>query len=580
MVSVIEEIKSRLDLADFLRGYLELRPAGKNFKALCPFHKEKTPSFMVSPDRQIWHCFGCGQGGDVFGFLMKHDNLEFYEALKVLAEKAGVELKAISPADQREFGVLYDLNQAAADFFKTSLGQSAAGREYLLSRGLRKETIENFSIGFAPNNFEDLTLRLINAGFDVKDAVRAGLTIRSEKGKYFDRFRGRIMFPLLNNFGKVIGFSGRILPQFEGGETAKYLNSPETPIFSKSRVVFGLYQAREAIRESGSIVLMEGQMDVVMSQQDGVKNAVATSGTALTPDHLRTLKRFSNNLVLCFDNDEAGKQAMERSIDLAHGSDFETRVLDLGRVSLKDKAVKDPAEAAQVEPGSLAKLIANAQSAMEYYLSRYLGEKDIARQKNNLRFVLGKIKKLASPVERHHWVREIAERENLRESDLLEEMEKLNEPEAFVKRKETEEEQGEPRKLSRRELVSERILAILSQKEEWRDRLSAVQDYLPPPYFTVYNCIVSGKRPDEEKLAAMLDLISLRSGLEEKDDRELGGEFDDLLRYLEIEFLIDKKNELQNLIKKSEKETGAGPREKIEEFQAVARRIEELRKKK
>jgi len=580
MVSVIEEIKSRLDLADFLRGYLELRPAGKNFKALCPFHKEKTPSFMVSPDRQIWHCFGCDQGGDIFGFLMKHDNLEFYEALKVLAEKAGIELKSISPADQREFGVLYDLNQAAADFFKTSLGQSAASREYLLSRGLRKETIENFSIGFAPNNFEDLTLRLINAGFDVKDAVRAGLTIRSEKGKYFDRFRGRIMFSLLNNFGKVIGFSGRILPQFEGGETAKYLNSPETPIFSKSRVVFGLYQAREAIRESGSIVLMEGQMDVVMSQQDGVKNAVATSGTALTPDHLRTLKRFSNNLVLCFDNDEAGKQAMERSIDLAHESDFETRVLDLGRVSLKGKAIKDPAEAAQVEPGSLSKLIASAQSAMEYYLSRYLGEKDIVNQKKNLRFVLRKIKKLASPVERHHWVREIAERENLRESDLLEEMEKLSEPETFVKRKETEEEQGEPRKLSRRELVSERILAILSQKGEWKDRASAIRDYLPPTYFTVYNCIVSGKRPEEEKSAVLLDLISLRSGLEEKDDRELGGEFDDLLRYLEIEFLIDKKNELQNLIKKSEKETGVGTREKIEEFQAVARRIEELRKKK
>jgi DNA primase len=277
MASVIEEIKEKLDLVSFLRGYLEIKPAGKNFKANCPFHQEKTPSFMISPERRMWHCFGCGEGGDIFRFLMKYENLEFYEALKVLAEKAGIELKRVSPAEQRQFGVLYDINEAAAEFFRENLNRSAPARDYLKNRGIKDETAEKFNLGFASPGFEDLTVFLINRGFEMGDLSRSGMTIRNERGKYFDRFRGRLMFPLLNSFGKTVGFSGRILPQFDNGETAKYLNSPETPIFSKSRIIYGLSRAKEAIREKGFVLLVEGQMDVVLAHQDGVENAVATS---------------------------------------------------------------------------------------------------------------------------------------------------------------------------------------------------------------------------------------------------------------------------------------------------------------
>ena len=312
-----QKIKEKLDLVEFLRGYLELKPAGKNFKANCPFHKEKTPSLMVSPERQIWRCFGCNEGGDIFKFLMKYENLEFYEALKILAEKANIPLSRISPSEQKEFGVLYDINRAAADYYRECLRRAPIAEEYLASRKLSKNSIEEFEIGFAPNDFESLTLHLLQKGFDMADSARAGLVAKTERGKYIDRFRGRIMFPLESAFGKVIGFTGRVLPQFDTGDLGKYINSPETPIFSKSRLLYGLSKSKDSIREKGFILLVEGQMDVIMSYQDGVKNAVGTSGTALTDDQLTILHRYAHKLILNFDNDEAGKRAMERSIDFS-----------------------------------------------------------------------------------------------------------------------------------------------------------------------------------------------------------------------------------------------------------------------
>ncbi len=317
----IEEIKERLDIVDFIRSYITLQPAGKNFKALCPFHKEKTPSFIVSPERRTWHCFGaCSEGGDIFKFLMKYENLEFYEALKVLADKAGVELKRISPAEQKQFGVLYDINEAAKDFFRKELEKSSDVLNYLAERGLKRETIEEFELGLAPGGFytetkDNLARYLINLDYDIKDIDRAGLIFKSEQGNYADRFRGRIMFPIHNHFGKVVGFSGRILPQLEKPEIGKYVNSPETLIFNKSRILYGFHKAKETIRQKQSIILVEGQMDFLMIYQEGIKNAVATSGTALTFDHLRTLRRLTDKIILYFDNDEAGLRAAERSID-------------------------------------------------------------------------------------------------------------------------------------------------------------------------------------------------------------------------------------------------------------------------
>ena len=272
----VDIIKEKLDVVEFLKGYIQLNPAGKNFKALCPFHREKTPSFMVSPERQGWHCFGCNIGGDIFGFVMRYENVEFGEALKILAEKAGVELKRVSPAEYKHLGLLYDINEKAKEFYKRELETSQIAREYISKRGLTKETVDEFEIGFAPTGSEALILNLLKSGFHADDILRAGLSFRTERGLSFDRFRGRVMFPIHNHFGKTVGFTGRILPQFDDGKSGKYVNSPETPIFAKSKLLYGFWKSKNFIRDAKNAFLVEGQMDFLLSWQAGAKNAVAS----------------------------------------------------------------------------------------------------------------------------------------------------------------------------------------------------------------------------------------------------------------------------------------------------------------
>ncbi|MEK7077438.1 MAG: DNA primase, partial [Patescibacteria group bacterium] len=290
MAKDIDLIKERIDLVDLLRSYITLHPAGKNFKALCPFHQEKTPSFIASPERKRWHCFGCGEDGDIVTFVMKYENLEFPEALRVLAEKAGIELQSVNPALQKEYGLLYGLHDDATAFYKEALLKNENARAYLESRGLTEETIADFNLGFAPGG-DSLTLHLIKKGYDVLDIARAGLAYKTARGLYRDRFNQRIMFPIANHLGKVVAFTGRIMPEAEASadpnsiDAAKYVNSPETPIFNKSKIFYGLNASKGAIAKSRTATLVEGQMDFLMMWQTGVKNAVAVSGTGLTPHH-------------------------------------------------------------------------------------------------------------------------------------------------------------------------------------------------------------------------------------------------------------------------------------------------------
>lgn len=580
MAAPIEEIKSKLDLVDFLRGYLNLKPAGKNLKANCPFHKEKTPSFMISPDRQIWHCFGCNEGGDIFKFLMKYENMEFYEALQVLAEKAGVELRRISPADQREFGVLYDVNRIAMEFYRKNFEASPVAQTYLSKRGLNQESIDNFSIGFAGQSFEDLTLHLINAGFDVKDLVRSGMTIKSERGKYFDRFRGRIMFPLMNAFGKPVGFSGRIMPEFETEETAKYLNSPETPIFSKSKILYGIVQAKEAIRKSGFVLIVEGMMDVIMAHQDEVKNTIGISGTALTLDQLRILHRHTNKIVLNLDNDFAGKQATERSIDLAAENDFDVRVLDLGGLS-KEKGfiIKDTADLVLLKPGLLKELIGNTLAGMEYYFGEFLREGEIIDRKNNIRIVLQKIKKIMSAVERDYWLQKAAEKSGVRESALREEMEKLGVSQGQSFKKVDMPVDLRDIKLSRMELIAERLLGCLAEDDALKFKAEEIKAFLPQRYLEAYYCLSEKKEPENEDLQNLVNLISLRAGAIERssDIPSREKEIEELGKNLELEFWSEKREALQSLIKEAEAGSSEKIFEYIKDFQNLTAKIENLK---
>ncbi len=585
MDSSVQEIKNKLDIVEVVKSYIALLPAGKNFKACCPFHKEKTPSFMISPDRQTWHCFGaCSEGGDIFKFVMKYENLEFYEALKILAEKAGIELKKISPMDQKQFGVLYDINNSAKDFFKKQLEKSKEAEQYLKTRGLKKETIEEFEIGFSPQGLDHLTVDLIKLGYDIKDIERAGLNFKSERGGYLDRFRGRIMFPICNHFGKVIAFSGRILPQFDNGEMGKYVNSPETPIFSKSKILYGFYKSKNFIREEKSAILMEGQMDFLMCWQDGLKNIVATSGTALTPDHLISLKRQTNNLIFCFDNDTAGFKAIERGIDMAAAADFNVKVLVL-------KDYKDPGEAAEKSPGIMLKLAKEAGPAMEFYFQKYNivkgGQKDrrdIGELKDNLRAVLEKIKNLASPIEQAHWLKELSYKISIKEEALAEEMKKNNPSAGGQMGKQMADQKITsrlaPKNLakagftgsSRRDLIIHKLVKLAIIKNDLTSHLSGYFDYFPADYLEIIKSLIEKKNLEDEVLANLLHSISMQSSFEHNitDEEIIKAEFKELLRQLKKEFLKEKKEELVFEIKEAEK---SGNEEKV---LAISKELNEI----
>ncbi|MBI4160177.1 DNA primase [Candidatus Wolfebacteria bacterium] len=591
MDSTTQQIKEKLDIVDFIRSYIQLLPAGKNFRALCPFHKEKTPSFIVSPDRQTWHCFGsCGEGGDIFKFLMKHENLEFYEALKILAEKAGIELRRLSPADQKQFGILYDLNNLAKDFFKKQLAEAPKVIDYIKERGLKKEIVEEFELGVAPHGFENLGIHLMNLGFDVKDIERAGLIIKNDRGRYFDRFHDRLMFPIHNSFGKVVGFSGRVLPMTDDQQQTtmgKYVNSPETPIFNKSKILYGFHKTKHDIKESGTAVLVEGQLDFLMPYQDGVRNIVAMSGTALTPDHLRTLRRFAENLVFSFDNDDAGVKATERALDLSNSFDFNVRILSLGDF-------KDPGEAAAKSPGAMKKFVEKSVPAMEFYFRRYLGDADqrgssnaadgrgIAELKKRLRIILGKIRLLASPIEQSHWVGRLAERSGVNERALVEEMDRLKTVNSLHsesgKRTNQPINQSTEQPNSRREMLAERLLSLILLREDLLSRTKEYEEYFPPDYRRILTTIRTvqsdGTARGDKSLREALDTLSLRSSFElgRVGEENIDEEFNNLLYEIRREHLRRERERLLISVKALERSGDS------EEFREALRRFDEISK--
>lgn len=543
-------IKEKLDIVEFIRGYLSLQPAGRNWKTRCPFHKEKTPSFMVSPDRQGWHCFGCNSGGDAFTFLMRYENIEFGEALRLLAEKTGVELRRVSPAEYRFAGLLYDLNEAAKKFFIETFARSDETHAYLRDRGLTKETIEEFELGLAPAESEALTMHLMKLGASPDDLVRAGLTVTSEQGRRFDRFRGRIMFPIHNHVGKVVGFTGRILPRFDDGTMGKYINSPETPIFAKSKLLYGFWKSKNAIRDAGSAFVVEGQMDFLMSWQAGVRHTVATSGTALTLDHLRALRRFTEEIVLSFDSDSAGLAAAERAIDLAEASDFAVKVAI--------SSYEDPAEAVRMNPERFRASIAEARPAMEFYFERYLcqgprvlghGTRSERAYVRNLRVILGKIKTLASPVMQAHWLGELSRRTGIEERILTEEAERV----AVAAQEEGEIDRegmgirGEIEVRSTRwELISERLLSAACALNDF-EAIKEEVEYLSPTYRAVYELLKKGARLAEDpSVDERLHLVILRSeGLPAEEIHELKS-------HLRHEYTRERRRELAAAVKAAE----------------------------
>ncbi|QQG43785.1 MAG: DNA primase [Candidatus Daviesbacteria bacterium] len=355
----IELIKQKINIVDLAQEYLPLKKSGINFKANCPFHNEKTPSFFISPERGIFRCFGCGKSGDIFTFLMEKEGWEFKEALEVLAKRAGVILKKTAHKKDTK-DKLYELNLKAQEFFhylllKHSLGKNAA--EYLKKRGLTDESMTQFQLGYAPNSWDSLTKFLGKKGFSVAEIIESGLGVVSQNGCY-DRFRGRVIFPLIDTRDRTVGFAGRIIYQGE----PKYINNPQTPIFDKSNFLFGLNKAKSAIKSADMAVLVEGEMDVILSHQAGIKNMVASKGTALTGGQLDLIKKYTSNLSLGFDMDLAGDSASRRGIELADKMGLNIKVVEL-------PSGKDAAELASQDAPALEQAITQALPVYDYYLN-------------------------------------------------------------------------------------------------------------------------------------------------------------------------------------------------------------------
>ena len=406
--SKIEEIKSRVDIVELASEYLTLKKAGRNYLGLCPFHQEKTPSFTVSREKQIFYCFGCGEGGNVITLLMKMANKSFPEAIQYLAEKTGVLLPVRTfGRDSREKDSLHDeilrLNARAAQFFARQLSSPGGRtpRDYLQKRAVTEDIVRQFRMGYAPDAWRSLADDIEGGGLSLKMAEQAGLVIAGKEGGGYDRFRGRLMFPIENPFGEIVAFGGRILGEGE----PKYLNSPESPVYSKGKNLYGLNKAKEAIRRKGFCLMVEGYFDVISLWNAGVCNVVATLGTALTRDHLELLRRYTQDVVALFDPDTAGRKALDRSLELFLGANMRARALILPDGCDPDDFVKKHG------PARLDELIALAPSISDYYIDTVLGNgRTFEENRDLVREALEFAGKINNEIEKNLFIKRLAEK--------------------------------------------------------------------------------------------------------------------------------------------------------------------------
>lgn len=424
--SKIDEIRNSADIVDIISGYVQLKKKGKNFIGLCPFHPEKTPSFTVSEEKQIYKCFGCGAGGNVFNFLMDFKSISFIEAVQEVAEQLGITIqyeKDFYAEGQSELEELYEINVLAARFFSDYLLKSSEGeiaRQYFKKRNIKPQTQKIFDLGFAPEGWDNFLHFANENKIDLQKTKRLGLIDINERGEYYDKFRGRIIFPIFSPNGRIIAFGGRILENREN--TAKYLNSPESAIYLKRRSLYGLYHSKEEIRRLDKAILVEGYMDLISLYQNGIKNVVASSGTSLTEDQVQLLSRFTKNIIVLFDADAAGQKASLRSIEILLKQDFEVKVVSLPQGEDPDsfihKAGKDKFD----------ELIASAKNFLEYQAAQYEQAgmfEDPAEQTKAIRELVKSLALVNDELKRILYVKSIAKKFNLREKLIENELNEL-----------------------------------------------------------------------------------------------------------------------------------------------------------
>jgi len=546
MSSSVEQIKAKLDIVEVVGAYVKLEKAGVNWRGRCPFHNEKTPSFFVSSSRQSYHCFGCNKGGDLINFIQEIEGLDFVGALKYLAEKAGIELEPLERKSQDENEKLWQVLSSAEIFYRNNLAKEKEIVRHLINRGLTIDTIKKFGLGYARDEWRGLGDFLQDRGFGEKILVLAGLAVPTpvgRNGRAYDRFRKRIIFPIKNQNGKVIGFSARIYGQDDG--VAKYINSPQTPVYDKSKILYGFDLAKQDIRQKDFAVLVEGQFDLIMSHQAGVANTVATSGTALTEDHLKLIKRLTDNLILAFDFDLAGLKASWRAINMARTLGFNVKIAELP----KDM---DPADLIKKDSDAWLRAVSEANHYVDFMMNALKQEGkdglDLALAVNE--YILPYIKVLDKKMEQAHFVTKLSSFLGLPEQAIWQDLSKVEISQEVIKTQD----QAPPEVKNRLQMIEERLFGLWWSQEKsdkWLDWSLRLKDLLGSELFA----------KKEKELSSFKEKWSLEAELLYSDKEKMEAEFDNLLSNYKEE---QQKTELiffMNQIKEAEL---AGDEEKKE----------------
>jgi DNA primase len=572
-----QAIKDKIDIVALVQEYVPLKKAGVNWKAPCPFHQEKSPSFMVNPEKQIWHCFGCGKGGDIFSFLQEMEGLEFIEALKLLAERAGVKIDTYqSEISGSQRNRIIEVNTKAAYFFHHILLEmptSKPARDYLERRELKSETISDWQVGFIPEQWDLLTKYLLKKGCSIDDLIASGLTIKrdgadAKTGRgFYDRFRGRIMFPISDIHGNIVGFTGRVLveTEYSGG---KYVNTPQTLVYDKSRALYGIHKAKLEIKNKDQVILVEGQMDVIACHQAGMKNVVAASGTALTHEQIKLLKRYTTNIAMAFDADSAGENAGKRGIEVALEEGMNIKV-----IQIPQDFAKDADECIKKDKTVWFKAVEEAKAVMEWYISTTLARYDISnptQKQKAAEILVVEVARIPHAVERDHWLQQVAGVLRVDTSVLKEELGKVKKTAApriqtapTISASATK---PSPLISSRRGVLAQALWALLVKfptlfssvklilKTEYFFLTSTARLYeLAEKQYTVGNEF----RPDEiVEEGELINILRLRADKDypEMMSKQAEIEVVGLAKRLKEEWGKERRKELQVLIKEAEKE--------------------------
>lgn len=596
MENQVDEIKQKLNIVDVISRYLPLKKRGRHYITCCPFHGEKTPSFTVSEDMQIFKCFGCGKAGDIFTFLQEYERIDFREALEESAKLAGITLAKSSQMDFQESKkkLLIEINTQVAKFYNYILSSHPLGKnalEYVTKRGITTEIIKTFNIGFSPDDSKYISNFILKKGYKINDLIDTGTFGKSNYGSgLYDRFNGRLTFPLPDYRGHIVGFSGRILPGSKNPNLAKYINSPETEIYHKSHMLFGLNLAKESIRQENSVIVVEGEFDMISPYQNGFKNIVALKGTAFTQDQLQLLRRYTDTLILALDSDFAGNNAARKSIELADSMEFDIKVLNLG-----DK-YKDPDEAIKADPEFFKNQIKKATDVWDFIIQSQLKIHDtntVKGKKEILTVVLPFLVKIKNSVTKSDYFKKLANEINSNEESIYEEAKKIANPNPtnfnLIIKKEIIENESE----SKTEKLEELLLTLIIGAKNPAKLSQKLKKYLEQLTVSRFKTIAKILIENEDKtLKEILDLMpaEIKPLFENLYFESQKNPIDSTVRLSEIKkateninkiLLKDKLNQLSNQITKLESEENEEELAKIElEYNQTLEKLHQLQKNK